>query len=602
MAGGTARPLPRPWQLRPSLAVSRPATYKDNKVTMPHCRYFSALFLSLAVLAGCAQPARQEIPDVREPGDPPRQAPPKAGTQERLGMSRGQQQGGMDGITFHVDVPEGWEKLAEAEFRQVNLRMVDHPEAECYFTLLPGGGGGLEANINRWRRQMGLDPLSGEDIAALPKKALFGQPATFVDIEGTFAGMGGAAPQDGYRMYGLILHHEDPNTGQGQAFFLKMTGPGDVLASQESNFDLVASSLHVVGPGDDHTHDHGAEADAESPHAVENPHANASATENAPAAAGFTWTLPEGWEELAPRMMREANLTISGQPDVECYLTVLSGRHGGLDMNINRWRQQMGQPELSAEEIAALPKKPLLGGEASFVTIDGTFGGMSGAVQQENARMYGLVLVEGDQAYFVKMTGPRDILAEQEAKFLAFAASLQRSETAQPAAPATETAETPSNPHGGAPAAAEPPMAESAFQWVAPEGWEDGGTRMMREVTYEIGEVECYIAALPGGAGGVEANINRWVGQMGQPALDEAALAALPRIELLGQQAPMVEVGGDFTTMQGEEKQAYKLLGALAETSTHMVFVKMTGPGAEVDAQKEKFVAFCASITSRGAE
>lgn len=401
-------------------------------------------------------------------------------------------------------------------------------------------------------------------------------------------------------MFGLILHHEDPDSGQAQAFFLKMTGPSDVLAGQEANFDKIASSLHVVAPGDDHSHGDETSAAVENPHG-ENPHGGASAMASSETpSSSFQWTLPEGWENLPPRMMREAHATIAGQPDVECYLTKLAGRHGGLDLNLNRWRQQMGQPDLSAEEIAALPKKPLLGGEATFVTIDGTFGGMSGAVTQENFRLYGLVLVKGEDAYFVKMTGPKDVLATQEANFLAFSASITEGGAPVAASPATETAAAPSNPHGAVPMA-EAPATDSTLQWTAPSDWQDGGPRMMREVTYEIGEVECYIAKLPGDAGGVDANINRWVGQMGQPALDAAAIAALPRIELLGQQAPLVEVGGDFKDMQGEQKQAYKLLGALVTTETDMVFVKMTGPGAEVDAQKEQFIAFCKSIQAAGA-
>lgn len=557
------------------------------------------VFLFLAFLAaGCSQPAEQEIPIVKEPGSTLQPAPPRMETAQRMGIGGGmgqQQQGDpLGGLTFHVDVPDGWEQLAATDFRQVNLRMTDKPEVECYFTLLPGGGGGLDANINRWRRQMGLEALGPDEIAALPKKTLFGIPATFVDVEGTFSGMGGgAAPQEGYRMYGLMLYHEDPESGQAQGLFLKMTGPADVLAGQEENFDNVASSLHVVGPGDDHTHGDMASAPVDNPHAGASAMASSAAPESA-----FNWTLPEGWVDLPPRMMREANVTIDGQPDVECYLTKLSGRHGGMDLNINRWRQQMGQPDLSADEIAALPKKPMLGGEAAYVTIDGTFGGMSGAVSQDNYRMYGLVLVKGDDAYFVKMTGPKDVLAGQEANFLAFSASISEGGAAPAAHATAEAPAAPANPHGNM--TPMPAPETSALKWTAPEGWLDGGSRMMREVTYEIGDVECYIAVLPGDAGGINANINRWVGQMGQAPLDDAALAALPRIALLGQEAPMVEVGGDFKNMQGDQKEGYKLLGTLVSTDKDVIFVKMTGPGAEVEAQKDKFIAFCKSVSASG--
>lgn len=591
-------------------------------------------------LASCSQPAVQEIPVVREPGEPRREAPPKLNTAQRLDMKAmgmaadDAAADALGGITFHHEMPEGWEAVPKTELRQVNLRMTETPEAECYFTLLPGGGGGVAANLNRWRGQMGQDPLSPEAIAALPTKPMFGQEGTFILIDGAYSGMGTEAKED-YRMYGLILSHTDAQTGREQAFFLKMTGPRDVLEGQEKAFDQIAQTLHAVMPGDDHTHDHdggehsdhdghdhGAEGHDGHDHGAEGAHSDhdghdhgaeghdghdhAEATPlpdghgavTGDAAPGFHWTVPAGWEELAPSMMRQANLTITGQPDVECYFTVLAGSGGGLEMNINRWQRQMGQPDLTSEQIAALPRHPLLGGDATFVTIDGTFGGMGGDVQKENFRMYGLVHVDETQAFFVKMTGPQTVLADQEANFLAFSASIQPGAPATPAV-TPETAATPdvpADPGAMAADAASGAFDPEALQWTAPEGWQDGGERMMRLVTYTIGDVECYITSLQGDAGGVDANINRWVGQMGQEALDEAALAALPRIAILGQEAPLVEVGGKFTDMAGAEKDAYKLLGTVLPMGDQTLFVKMTGPGAEVDAQKQNFITFCGSL------
>ncbi len=584
----------------------------------------------LLALAGCTQPAQQEITEVREPGSVARPAPAKATTEQRLGMSQsggmaghgGQQEGASEdplaGITFHHDMPQGWEAVAKTDLRQVNLRMTATPEAECYFTLLPGGGGGLAANLNRWRGQMGLDPLTPEAIDALPKKQIFGQPGTFILIDGTFGGMGNTAPKENYRMYGLMLTHTDPESGREQGFFLKMTGPQAVLEGQEANFDLIASTLHAVAPGD--AHDHGA-AEGDAPaegdghvHTEGDGHDHAAAapaevkTAPAPADTGFTWTAPAGWENKEPGMMRVANLGITGQPDVECYLTELSGSAGGLDSNINRWQQQMNQPALTPEQIAALPKHPLIGGEASFVIIDGSYGGMSGAVVKENFRMYGLALMNETTSYFVKMTGPKDLLAAEEANFLAFAASLSKSAGAPAAAtPAPEVAPMPEtaapapvaaaeNPHGVADPTPEGGFNPDALQWTAPEGWQLGPEKMMRAVTYIVGGVECYVTTLAGEGGGSVSNINRWANQMGNAPLDEAAIAALPKISVLGVESPLVEFSGSFTDMGGAAKPDYKLLGALAAKGGSTIFIKLTGPASEVDAQKANFTAFCASL------
>lgn len=609
----------------------------------------TTLIACLALLpwfASCSPPAQQTITEVREPGSVKRAAPPRAGTKERLGMSA---QGGMSGhggggsmasdddplggITFHHDMPAGWEALGTTDMRQVNLRMTATPEAECFFTLLPGGGGGLAANLNRWRGQMGLEPLSDEAIAALPTKNIFGQPGTFILIDGTFSGMGDMEPRPDYRMYGLMLTHKDEASGREQGFFLKMTGPRAVLEGQEGAFDLVASTLHAVAPGDDHTHDHGpgdghdhAEGDGHDhgagdghkhfegdghDHSGDMPKTEPAAPA-APGDAKFSWTTPAGWENKPAGMMRAANLTITGQPEVECYLTELSGAAGGLESNINRWQQQMGQPALAPDQISALPKHPLLGGEASFVTIDGTFGGMSGAVANENFRMYGLALVKDDMSYFVKMTGPKDVLVAEEANFLAFAASLQSGGAPSPApvevsaAPVPEPALMPEaapaetatvdNPHGMADPTPAGGFNPAGLQWTAPEGWHQGPEKMMRMVTYTVGDVECYVTSLSGEAGGAVSNINRWAAQMGLPALDEAAIAALPKITVLGTEGPLTEFAGTFTDMGGAPKADYKMLGTLASAGGSTFFVKLTGPAAEVDAQRDNFVAFCASL------
>ncbi|MBI4556265.1 MAG: hypothetical protein HY706_01660, partial [Candidatus Hydrogenedentes bacterium] len=75
----------------------------------------------------------------------------------------------------------------------------------------------------------------------------------------------------------------------------------------------------------------------------------------------FEWQTPSGWKEQPPTPLRLANLSIGENAEAECYLTVLQGTGGGAAANINRWRTQMSQPEISAEELAKLPTRTVLG-------------------------------------------------------------------------------------------------------------------------------------------------------------------------------------------------------------------------------------------------
>lgn len=154
------------------------------------------------------------------------------------------------------------------------------------------------------------------------------------------------------------------------------------------------------------------------------PPAASGSAATAGGAGALTWQLPSGWSELPLRPMRVANFRVAGNEQSECYLTQLAGDGGGLAPNVNRWRSQMGQSALSEAELAALAKKPILGGEGTFVDIEGSFAGMDG-VRVEKARLLGLLLFRPDGAWFLKLTGPSDVVAGQVDNFLALAASLR---------------------------------------------------------------------------------------------------------------------------------------------------------------------------------
>ncbi|MEM1442437.1 MAG: hypothetical protein AAGF67_08845 [Verrucomicrobiota bacterium] len=135
---------------------------------------------------------------------------------------------------------EGCKEATGSAMRDVNLSFGAEGEGECYVARLPGAGGGLVANVNRWRGQMGADPLSEKEIFALPTKPLFGQPATFIDITGDFSpGMGSSETKENHRLLGLIL------ASDAGAVFVKMTGPSNLVAENAEGFDEFTSSLDV---------------------------------------------------------------------------------------------------------------------------------------------------------------------------------------------------------------------------------------------------------------------------------------------------------------------------------------------------------------------
>lgn len=137
-------------------------------------------------------------------------------------------------------LPEGWKESATPDpmgMRLLDLRFGPNQEGECYISLMPGPAGGLEANVNRWRTQMGQTPYTADEIAKLPKKPFFNRDATFVAFDGDFKGFGAEAAKTGYRMLGLI-HSADQAT-----IFVKLTGPKALVEQNTAAFDAFCLSI-----------------------------------------------------------------------------------------------------------------------------------------------------------------------------------------------------------------------------------------------------------------------------------------------------------------------------------------------------------------------
>lgn len=298
----------------------------------------------------------------------------------------------------------------------------------------------------------------------------------------------------------------------------------------------------------------------------------------------LTFALPPGWTKLPPATMRIVNLTVPGGG--ECYVTQAGG---GMLPNANRWYGQIGATPLDAASFAKLPQIKVLGKDAAYIELSGTLQG------KPDYMLVG-ALVENAQGgrpgiLSVKMIGSAEALKSQIGPFKAFCASLQ-----QEADPHAGHNHGPGEGHGGGQSAG--PTPDLALNWKAPSDWIQGEQRAMREVTFTIGGVECYVSILGGAAGGAEANARRWREQLGQTG--PVDVNALPTLDVLGTKAPLVEARGDFKGMAGEQRQGQAMLGVICQLEGKTLFVKMVGPATEVDAQKEKFKAFCRSLEKKG--
>jgi hypothetical protein len=136
-----------------------------------------------------------------------------------------------------------------------------------------------------------------------------------------------------------------------------------------------------------------------------------------------------------------------------------------------------------------------------------------------------------------------------------------------------------------------PTATGSGLQWAAPAAWTAKPPSAMRKGSYTVkgdgGEADLSITAFPGATGGLEANLNRWRGQVGLPAASPAEVAAgSEKFESNGLSIVVVDYANNGT----------RILGAVVPYGGNSWFFKMMGPDAIVAGQKAAFLEFLRTV------
>lgn len=126
---------------------------------------------------------------------------------------------------------------------------------------------------------------------------------------------------------------------------------------------------------------------------------------------------------------------------------------------------------------------------------------------------------------------------------------------------------------------------------TVPEGWKEAPSTGFRLLNYTFGSAgQIYVSA---SRGGVIDNVNRWLKQFGQEAVDAAGLEGMEKVETAGHRGVWVVAKGDFGGGMGQSAQSgWALHGVIAEKAGQIITVKMLGPEAEVAAQEENLRTF----------
>ena len=140
--------------------------------------------------------------------------------------------------------PESWKEV-EPKSRMIQREFMaprDFKEDEqARITFMPAGGG-IDANIERWKGQF---ELADPNDAVIGKKEHAGQVLHLVDLKGTFkesmGGPGGPVKsRENYRMLAVIV--ETPKDG---LIFAKMTGPIETVGQLAESWTKMFEALEA---------------------------------------------------------------------------------------------------------------------------------------------------------------------------------------------------------------------------------------------------------------------------------------------------------------------------------------------------------------------
>ena len=249
------------------------------------------------------------------------------------------------------------------------------------------------------------------------------------------------------------------------------------------------------------------------------------------------WTLPESWQETKESGQRTATLSVEvdGQKLEVSVIQLASGpAEESLLDNVNRWRGQMGLAPISRDQLAQeTTKVSFTDGTATLVNLVGNF--QSGAMGQGS---FG---------------------------------------------PGSFGLDAPGLPDG-------PP--KTTFQFEKPDDWTPEPAPEFCDLAFGVRDgtaaATVTVSQLPGDAGGMVANIDRWRRQIGLSPLEAGSLEKeSEELVIQGVTGKYLEFVGKDT--QNEPVAIHGWIGMLPQKS---LFIKMRGNAKLVQDQRDRFRTF----------
>jgi len=358
---------------------------------------WAAFFLLLTIAAGCDRDGVKvyQVTEEKSSDAPVATLPADAA------VAPAQNANSLPQLQFAL--PSGWQQVAPSQMRVASFSITnaDGETADIAVIPLPAEGQDELALVNMWRDQMQLPALT--NAAAAETVSVAGSPAKYFEIISEQPLIDGK-----FRARILIAELTRGN----MSWFFKMTGGNDLVVAQKDNFLQFLKSVSFN--------------DAPIPDASAGTQNTLMPNENTPVTGGNSggpadsiWTIPAGWQTLPPSQFLLAQFSLAGDSGAKAEVNVaeLAGEGGGLAMNVNRWRGQLGLEP--ATEIVSSPLDDS-GGKSQVVDFSGT-----NMKTGKPTRLIGVIVPQNGQTWFYKLMGDDAVVAAQKDAFIKFIQSAQ---------------------------------------------------------------------------------------------------------------------------------------------------------------------------------
>lgn len=296
--------------------------------------------------------------------------------------------------------PAHWQSKAASSMRKATYVFSGTGDtvAELAITAFPGDVGGDLANVNRWRGQLQLAPITEAELpAALTRSEPNGLKIAVADLAGP-------ASDKPLRMLGAIVPFE------GSTWFFKLNGAESIVAREKPAFLEFLKTIRVSSPAAATTASTSTTpAPAAKPDMANTPVAKADGP-------GLNWAAPADWQSKPASAMRKATYLVPSATGAatELAITAFPGDVGGELGNVNRWRGQLKLAPLAESELAAAVTR-LSHDNLNFSIVD-----FSNGQATNPQRMIGAMVPFSGATWFFKLTGPAATVAAQKPAFLSF--------------------------------------------------------------------------------------------------------------------------------------------------------------------------------------